>query len=97
MTIADKSGNSIVCRLVRRCAALQLRDAFKGTSYSDFNDRVLFGEYGRGINEQAIKMIQSAQLKTGESVHVYGVFSEWEIPKSIPVITPAKIESVGGQ
>ena len=97
MTIADKSGNSIIVQIGPTLRGTQLRDAFKGTSYSDFNDQVLFGEYGRGINEQAIKMIQSAQLKTGESVHVYGVFSEWEIPKSIPVITPAKIESVGGQ
>lgn len=29
------------------------------------------------INEQAINMIQSAKLKTGETVQVYGVFSAW--------------------
>lgn len=96
MTIADKSGNNIIVQIGPTLRGTQLRDAFKGASYGDFNDQVLFGEYGRAINEQAIKMIQSAQLKTGEAVHVYGVFSGWDIPQSIPDITPAKIESAGG-
>ena len=95
MTIADKSGNSIIVQIGPTLRGTQLRDAFKGTSYSDFNDQVLFGEYGRGINEQAIKMIQLS-LKP-ENQYTFMVFLEWEIPKSIPVITPAKIESVGGQ
>lgn len=97
MTIADKSGNNIIVQIGPTLRGTQLRDAFKGASYGDFNDQVLFGEYGRAINEQAIKMIQSVPLKTGEPVNVYGVFSGWDIPQSIPDITPAKIEFAGGQ
>lgn len=36
---------------------------------------VLFGEYSKNINSQAVKMIQTANVKTGDSVEVYGVFS----------------------
>ncbi|POT58271.1 DUF2291 domain-containing protein [Citrobacter amalonaticus] len=97
MTVADKSGNNIIVQIGPTLRGTQLRDAYKGASYGDFNDQVLFGEYGRAINEQAIKMIQAAELKTGESTQVYGVFSAWDIPQTIPDITPAKIESSGGQ
>ena len=36
---------------------------------------MLFGEYSKNINSQAVKMIQTANVKTGDSVEVYGVFS----------------------
>ena len=75
----------------------QLRDGYSGASYQDFNDQVLFGEYSRAINEHAVKMIQTAQVKTGEAVQVYGVFSAWDIPQTMPDITPAKIVRLGGQ
>ncbi|MBK0560947.1 DUF2291 domain-containing protein, partial [Klebsiella pneumoniae] len=45
----------------------------------------------------AVKMIQAANLKTGDNVEVYGVFSAWDIPQTIPEITPAKIVHPGGQ
>lgn len=97
MTVADKSGKNIIVQIGPTLRGTQLRDAYKGASYGDFNDQVLFGEYGRAINEQAIKMIQATELKTGASTQVYGVFSAWDIPQTIPDITPAKIESSGGQ
>ncbi len=34
----------------------------------------MFGEYSKNINSQAVKMIQTANVKTGDSVEVYGVF-----------------------
>lgn len=97
MTVADKSGRNIVVQIGPTLRGTQLRDAYKGASYGDFNDQVLFGEYGRAINEQAIKMIQAVSLKTGESVQVYGVFSSWDIPQTLPAITPAKIVIAGGE
>lgn len=97
MTVADKSGNNIIVQIGPTLRGTQLRDAYKGASYGDFNDQVLFGEYGRAINEQAVKMIQAAQLKTGDATQVYGVFSAWDIPQALPDITPAKIASAGGQ
>ncbi|STW40686.1 lipoprotein [Klebsiella pneumoniae] len=42
----------------------QLRDGYSGASYQDFNDQVLFGEYSKNINSQAVKMIQTANVKT---------------------------------
>ena len=97
MTITDISGTNIVVQTGPTLRGTLLRDAYKGASYEHFNDQVLFGEYGRAINEQAINMIQSAKLKTGETVQVYGVFSAWDIPQTIPDITPAKIARAGGE
>lgn len=97
MTVADKSGSDVVVQIGPTLRGTQLRDAYKGASYGDFNDQVLFGEYGRAINEQAVNMIQAAPLKTGESVEVYGVFSSWDIPQTLPAITPAKIDLAGGE
>lgn len=74
-----------------------LRDGYNGASYADFNDQVLFGEYGRAINEQAVKMINGTQLKSGEIVEVYGVFFRGIYLQTIPDITPAKIVHPGGQ
>lgn len=76
-----------------RSGKMTLTDA----SYQDFNDQVLFGEYSKNINSQAVKMIQTANVKTGDSVEVYGVFSAWDIPQTLPEITPAKIIHAGGQ
>ncbi len=44
---------------------------------------MLFGEYSKNINSQAVKMIQTANVKTGDSVEVYGVFSAWDIPQTL--------------
>lgn len=96
MTIADNSGGNVVVQIGPTLRGTQLRDAYKGASYGDFNDQVLFGEYGRAINEQAVKMIQAVPLKTGEITHVYGVFSAWDTPQTLPAITPAKIVIAGG-
>lgn len=74
-----------------------VREGYRDASYQDFNDQVLFGEYSKNINSQAVKMIQAANLKTGDNVEVYGVFSAWDIPQTIPEITPAKIVHPGGQ
>ncbi|HAI1823034.1 TPA: DUF2291 domain-containing protein, partial [Escherichia coli] len=59
MTITDISGTNIVVQTGPTLRGTLLRDAYKGASYEHFNDQVLFGEYGRAINEQAINMIQS--------------------------------------
>ena len=97
MTITDISDTNIVVQTGPTLRGTLLRDAYKGASYEHFNDQILFGEYGRAINEQAINMIQSAKLKTGETVQVYGVFSTWDIPQTIPDITLAKIARAGGE
>ncbi|MEB7375026.1 DUF2291 domain-containing protein [Enterobacter hormaechei] len=97
MTVQDASGFNTVVQIGPTIRGTQLRDAYKGASYGDFNDQVLFGDYGRAINDQAVKMIQSSQLKVGNAVQVYAVFSTWEVPETIPDITPAKIVSAGGQ
>ncbi|HEC2549528.1 TPA: DUF2291 domain-containing protein [Raoultella ornithinolytica] len=97
MTVQDQNGRAIVVQTGPTLRGTQLRDGYNGASYADFNDQVLFGEYGRAINEQAVKMINGAQLKSGETVEVYGVFSAWDIPQTFPDITPAKIVHPGGQ
>lgn len=91
MTLRTPASENVTVQIGPILRGTQLRDGYKGASYADFNDQVLFGEYGRAINQQAVKMIQTAQLKTGESVEVFGVFSAWDKPTSIPLITPAKI------
>jgi len=97
MTIEDISGGNVVGQIGPTLRGTLLRDGYQGASYQDFNDQVLFGEYSRAINEHAVKMIQTAQVKTGEAVQVYGVFSAWDIPQTMPDITPAKIVRLGGQ
>jgi len=97
MTIQDLSGSNVVVQIGPTLRGTLLRDGYQGASYQDFNDQVLFGEYGRAINEHAVNMIQAAQVKTGETTQVYGVFSAWDIPQTIPDITPAKIVRAGGQ
>ncbi|MEE7535825.1 DUF2291 domain-containing protein [Klebsiella huaxiensis] len=97
MTIQDTSGSNIVVQIGPTLRGTLLRDGYQGASYQDFNDQVLFGEYGRAINEHAVKMIEAAQVKTGETAQIYGVFSAWDIPQTVPDITPAKIVRLGGQ
>ncbi|WP_054179836.1 DUF2291 family protein [Trabulsiella odontotermitis] len=97
MTLKDTSGNDVVVQIGPTIRGTQLRDGYKGLSYGDFNDQVLYGDYGRAINDQAVKMIQATPLKTGEQAEVYGVFSAWDIPDALPDVTPAKIVRAGGQ
>ncbi|EBF7355924.1 DUF2291 domain-containing protein [Salmonella enterica] len=97
MTIHDADGGNVMVQIGPTLRGTQLRDAYKGSSYEDFNDQVLFGDYGRAINDQAVKMIQANNIKVGETAQVYGVFSAWDIPQSVPDITPAKIVISGGQ
>ena len=74
MTITDISGTNIVVQTGPTLRGTLLRDAYKGASYEHFNDQVLFGEYGRAINEQAINMIQSAKLKPGKRFRFMAYF-----------------------
>ncbi|MTH44833.1 DUF2291 family protein [Intestinirhabdus alba] len=97
MTVEDRGGDKIIVQTGPTLRGTLLRDAYKEASYGDFNDQVLFGEYGRAINEQAVKMIQAARLKAGDRVRIDGVFSAWDIPRSAPTITPARIESPQGE
>lgn len=97
MTIQDIGGSNVVVQIGPTLRGTLLRDGYQGVSYQDFNDQVLFGEYGRAINQYAVKMIEAAQVKTGEAAQVYGVFSAWDLPKTLPDITPAKIVRVGGK
>ncbi|MFS9545909.1 DUF2291 family protein, partial [Klebsiella pneumoniae] len=93
----DASVGKVTVQIGPTLRGTQLRDGYSGASYQDFNDQVLFGEYSKNINSQAVKMIQTANVKTGDSVEVYGVFSAWDIPQTLPEITPAKIIHAGGQ
>lgn len=97
MTLSDASVGKVTVQIGPTLRGTQLRDGYSGASYQDFNDQVLFGEYSKNINSQAVKMIQTANVKTGDSVEVYGVFSAWDIPQTLPEITPAKIIHAGGQ
>ena len=97
MTLRSPGGDSIVVQIGPILRGTLLRDSYKGASYEAFNDQVLFGEYARAINDRAVKMLQSAPLTTGSSTEIYGVFSAWEIPATLPEITPAKIIRSGGQ
>lgn len=97
MTIHSPENGEIIVQIGPTIRGTQLRDAYKGATYNDFNDQVLFGDYGRTITEQAVKMIQEKNLKVGEYAQVYGVFSAWDIPQTVPDITPAKIIISEGQ
>lgn len=91
MTIQSPENGAVIVQIGPTIRGTQLRDAYKGATYSDFNDQVLFGDYGRAITEQAVKMIQEKDLKVGENAQIYGVFSAWDTPQAVPDITPAKI------
>jgi Predicted periplasmic lipoprotein len=96
MTLLEPDGQRAAVQIGPTIRGTTLRDGYKGLSYSDFNDQVLYGSFGRAINDQAMKMISAAQLKKGQNVEVYGVFSAWDIPTTLADITPAKISVIGG-
>lgn len=91
MKIRDESGDAVTFQAGPIIRGTALRDAYKGASYQDFNDQVLFGDYGKAINQQAASMMQKFKPAVGDKVTVIGVFSSWEIPQSLPDITPAAI------
>lgn len=91
MTVQDVSGLSAPVQIGPIIRGTALRDAYKGASYQDFNDQVLFGDFGRGINNQISAQMKALQPKAGDSLEVVGVFSSWDIPQSVPDITPARV------
>ena len=91
MKIRDESGDTVTIQTGPIIRGTALRDAYKGASYQDFNDQVLFGDYGKAINQQASSLMQKFKPAVGDKVTVIGVFSSWDIPQSLPDITPAAI------
>lgn len=91
MTIKDLSGQEVVVQIGPIIRGTALRDVYKGASYQDFNDQVLFGDYGRAINNLASDEVKKLQPKVGESVEVDGVFSSWDVPQTPPDVTPAHV------
>ncbi len=91
MTVKDASGDSVTVQMGPTIRGTALRDAYKGASYQDFNDQVLFGDYGRAINQQAANMMQAFKPQVGDKVAIAGVFSSWDIPQQAPEVTPAQI------
>lgn len=91
MTVKDISGDSVTIQVGPIIRGTALRDAYKGASYQDFNDQVMFGDYGRAINQQASTLMQQFKPKVGDKITVAGVFSAWDIPQKLPDITPAQI------
>lgn len=94
--IKDSRGESVVIQLGPTIRGTALRDGYKGVSYQDFNDQVLFGNYSRTINEHAAAMMKAFNPQPGETVTVEGVFSAWDIPSNVPDVTPAKITRTQG-
>ncbi|ACT08447.1 putative lipoprotein [Dickeya chrysanthemi Ech1591] len=95
MRLKDADGGSVSVQLGPTLRGTDLRDSYKGASYQDFNDQVLYGDFGRGINQQALAMIQAAHPQVGDRLDVVGVFSSWDIPQAVPDITPAQITRDG--
>jgi predicted lipoprotein len=91
MRVKDESGDTVTIQIGPIIRGTALRDAYKGASYQDFNDQVLFGDYGKAINQQAASLMQTFKPGVGDKVTVVGVFSSWDIPQSLPEITPASI------
>lgn len=91
MTVKDESGDSVTIQTGPIIRGTALRDAYRGASYQDFNDQVLFGDYGKAINQHASGLMQQFAPKVGDKVKVTGVFSSWDIPQQLPDITPAAI------
>lgn len=94
--VKDSRGDTVVVQLGPTIRGTALRDGYKGVSYQDFNDQVLFGNYSRTINEHAAAMMKAFNPQPGETVMVDGVFSAWDIPSTVPDVTPAKITRVQG-
>ncbi|WP_130834882.1 DUF2291 family protein [[Erwinia] mediterraneensis] len=91
MTVQEADGAQVTVQTGPIIRGTALRDAYKGVSYQDFNDQVLFGDYGRAINQQAADMMKTFAPKVGDKVAIAGVFSSWDIPQQTPDITPAQI------
>lgn len=91
MTVKDESGDSVTIQTGPIIRGTALRDAYRGASYQDFNDQVLFGDYGKAINQHASGLMQQFAPKVGDKVKVTGVFSSWDTPQQLPDITPAAI------
>ncbi|TKI05249.1 DUF2291 domain-containing protein [Martelella alba] len=97
MTVLDQSGETVTVQVGPILRGTLLRDGYKGINYQDFNDQVKFGDYGRAINDQAVKTINAARLKVGETRQIYGVFSSWDTPTQITEITPAQFSQGEGE
>lgn len=69
----------------------ELRDSYRGLSYSDFNDQNMFGDFGKAINQRAIASLGKPSFKVGDKLTVYGVFSAYDTPQPPVMLTPAKI------
>ncbi|EIB99031.1 DUF2291 family protein [Pantoea sp. Sc1] len=91
MTVKDESGDSVTVQIGPIIRGTALRDGYRGAGYQDFNDQVLFGDFGKAINQHASQMMQQFAPKVGDKVKVTGVFSSWDIPQQLPDITPAAI------
>ncbi len=91
MTVKTDVGDSVTVQTGPIIPGTALRDAYKGASYQDFNDQVLFGDYGRAINQQAADMMAAFKPKVGDRVQLTGVFSSWDVPQQIPNVTPVAI------
>lgn len=91
MTVKDLSGQDVVVQIGPIIRGTALRDVYKGSSYQDFNDQVLFGDYGRTINNLASEEVKKLQPKVGDKVEVDGVFSSWDVPQTPPDVTPARV------
>lgn len=91
MTVKDESGDSVTIQTGPIIRGTALRDAYRGASYQDFNDQVMFGDYGKAINQHASSLMKQFAPKVGDKVKVTGVFSIWDIPQQLPDITPAAI------
>lgn len=91
MTVKDLSGQDVVVQIGPIIRGTALRDVYKGSSYQDFNDQVLFGDYGRAINNLASEEVKKLQPKAGDKVEVDGVFSSWDVPQTPPDVTPARV------
>lgn len=91
MTVRDATGQEIIVQTGPIIRGTNLRDGYKGTSYQNFNDQVLYGDYGKTINQQASDMMAAFKPVLGDKIIVSGVFSAWNIPQSIPDITPVQI------
>ncbi|WP_158782881.1 DUF2291 family protein [Pantoea sp. BAV 3049] len=91
MTVKDASGQDVAVQIGPIIRGTALRDVYKGVSYQDFNDQVMFGDYGKAINTLASNEVIKLQPKVGDRVEVDGVFSSWDVPQTAPDITPARV------
>lgn len=96
MTLKQADGQTVKVQIGPIIRGTALRDVYRGTSYQDFNDQVLFGDYGKAINALAADEIKKLQPKVGDRVEVNGVFSSWDLPQRAPDITPVRVVREGG-